>query len=93
MTGRAFRAVFIAILLTIAIASTVTVLIFNSTFAHNTIDYLSFFAALFLIADGFFKIRRYKNEPYFPNQLIRHLRIIIGTCIFTIHVMQYVYGI
>jgi len=78
---------------TIIIASIVTVFVFNSSLARNTVDYFSFAAALFLIAEGFYKIRHYKSEPYFPNQLVRHVRIIIGTCVFTIHVMQYVYGI
>lgn len=82
-----------AVVLSIVIAASVCVLIFNTAFAKNTIDYFSFFAALFLIIDGFYKIRRYRGEPYFPNQLLRHFRIIIGTCVFTIHVMQYVYGI
>ena len=43
--------------------------------------------------EGFYKIRHYKENPYFPDQFIRHIRIIIGTSVFTIHVMQYVYGV
>ena len=93
MNKNMFGILFVAILLTIAIASLVCVFIFNTDFARNTIDYFSFFAALFLIIDGFYKIRHYKSEPYFPNQLVRHFRIVIGTCVFTIHVMQYIYGI
>ncbi|MCQ9207662.1 MAG: hypothetical protein NG740_07270 [Omnitrophica bacterium] len=81
------------IALAIAIAVVTCASIFNTDFARNTIDYFSFFAAIFLIVDGFYKINHYRNEPYFPNQLIRHFRIIIGSCVFTIHVMQYIYGV
>jgi len=79
--------------LTIVIAIIITIFVFNTSFARNAIDYFSFVAALFLIVDGFYKIGHYKNDPYFPNQLIRHVRIIIGTCVFTIHVLQYAYGV
>ena len=81
------------IVLTIVIASVVTAFVFNTSFAHSTIDYISFLIAFFLIAEGFYKIKHYREELYFPNQLMRHVRIVIGTCIFTIHIMQYVYGV
>ena len=93
MSEKIFTIFIAVIIVTMLIAAYVTVKIFDTPFAHNTIDYFSFFAALFLIIDGFYKIRRYKNECYFPHALIRHIRIIIGTCIFTIHAMQYVYGV
>jgi len=78
---------------TLAITALVCVLVFDSSFAQRTVDYFSFAAALFLIIDGFYKIHHYKGDPYFPNQLIRHIRIIIGVSIFSIHVMQFVYGV
>lgn len=93
MKTNIFRVTLVVILLTMLMTIAITVLIFNSSFAHNTIDYFSFAAALFLIIDGVYKISRYRIERYFPNQFIRHIRVIIGTCIFTIHVMQYVYGV
>jgi len=77
----------------IAITSFITIFVFNTPFAHNTIDYFSFAAALYLVVEAIFKICRYRQEPYFPNQIFRHVRIIIGTCVFTIHVMQYIYGV
>lgn len=83
----------IGILLTIAIAGALCAYTFDTPFSKNTIDYFSFIAALFLIIDGFYKIRRYKSEPYFPNHFVRHLRIVIGACIFTIHTMQFIYGV
>jgi len=82
----------VAIAFTILIAAAITIAVFNTPFARSTVDYFSFFAGAFLVADGFYKIRRYADESYFPDQFIRHLRIIFGTCIFTIHFMQYVYG-
>jgi len=78
--------------LIVLIAAAITAAIFNTSFARGAVDYFSFFAGLVLVADGFYKIHRYADEPYFPNQFIRHLRIIFGTCIFTIHFMQYLYG-
>ena len=93
MTGKTFRVITLVITVTVLIAAGTTVIVFNTSFIRNTIDYFSFFAGIFLMIDGFYKIRRYASEPYFPNQLIRHMRIIFGTCIFTIHCMQYLYGV
>ena len=93
MKKKIFPIAFTIIMITVAIAGAVCAYIFNTPFARGTIDYFSFFAAGFLIIDGFYKIRHYKNEPYFPNHFIRHFRIIIGACILTIHVMQFVYGV
>ena len=93
MNKNIFMIVIISVLVTMGLASSITVLIFNTPFAQNTVDYFSFAVALFLVIDGFYKIRRYRNEPYFPNHLMRHLRILIGVCIFTVHVMQYIYRI
>ena len=92
MSGKAFVTEMIAIALTALIAAVITAVVFNTPFAHSTVDYFSFFAGFVLVADGFYKIRRYADEPYFPTQFIRVLRIIFGTCIFTIHFMQYLYG-
>lgn len=83
----------LSVFVTVLTAAMITVVVFNTPFAHDTVDYFSFIAALFLIVEGVYKIRRYRGEPYFPNQFIRHLRVIVGTCIFTIHIMQYIYGI
>ncbi len=93
MTEKALKAVMICAALTVLIAAAITAAIFRTPFARSTVDYFSFFAGFVLIVDGFYKIRRYADEPYFPNQFIRHLRIIFGTCIFTIHIMQYLYRI
>ena len=83
-------------LISIAIIAVLTawivVMVFNSAFAKATIDYFAFFAAAFLIIDALYKITR-RSEPFFPNQLIRFVRLIIGVCIFMIHALQFVYGV
>lgn len=71
----------------------ITTAIFNTAFARITVDYFAFIASIILIVDGSYKIFIYKNDPYFPNHFIRHLRIIIGVCIFTIHLLQVIYGV
>lgn len=93
MNKKIYAAVAIFVMASFPITVFITRGIFNSSFARATVDYFSFGAALFLIIDGLYKINRYKNEPYLPNNIIRHIRIIIGTSIFTIHVLQYVYGL
>ncbi len=86
------RAKMVVIAFTILVTCAACVGLFHTSFAKNTIDYFSFFAALFLIIDGIYKIRHYRSEPYFPGHLVRHIRIIIGSSVFTIHLMQYIYG-
>ena len=87
------RSLFVVIAVTIAITGATCAFIFNSAFAKKTIDYFSFGAAAFLVIEGLYKIRRYRNDPYFPAQLMRHVRIIIGASVFSIHIMQCVYGV
>jgi len=93
MTKKTMAIALISISITVAIAGSIVTYLFDTPFARNTIDYFSLAAALFLIIEGFYGIKRYKNEPYLPNQLLRHIRIIIGTCVFTIHLLQYIYGL
>lgn len=76
-----------------ALAAIITVRVFNALFAKNTVDYFSFAVALFLVGDEIYRIVRYRKETYLPSQLMRHARIIIGVCVFTIHLMQRVYSI
>ena len=93
MNKKVFTAVMSCVMVTIAITAVIATAVFKSPFAHRTVDYFSLAAALFLITEGLYKITRYRNEPYLPDHLVRHLRIIIGTCVFTIHIMQYIYGV
>ena len=93
MKGSPQRLLFAVIIATIAVTAAICALVFNSAFAKKTVDYFSFCAAAFLVIEGLYKIRRYRNEPYFPAQLLRHARIVIGASIFSIHAMQYVHGV
>jgi len=93
MNKNIFRAVIIFSLASALVASVICVLIFKSAFAERTVDYFSFLIALFLISESFYMIGRYRKEPYFPNHFFRCIRIIVGACIFTIHIMQHVYGV
>jgi len=93
MKANSFRISAIFILISSALAGFICAILFNTPFAKKTVDYFSFAAALFLMAEGFYAISCYRAEKYFPRQLLRHARIIIGVSIFTIHVMQVIYGV
>ncbi len=70
------------------VASTMVTIywIFGTSFARATVDWFAIFAGIFLIVEGAYKIAISK-EPFFPPQVIRAARIVIGACIFTVHVM------
>ena len=87
------RILFAGVFVTVAMTAVICALIFNTAFAKKAIDYFSFCAAAFLVIEGLYKIQRYGNEPYFPAQLLRHVRIIIGASVFSVHVMQCVYSV
>lgn len=86
------NAIMLLAIAVIILTSLVVIMIFNSRFAKMTVDYFAFYAGIFLISDALFKIIS-KNDRFFPYQLIRLMRLIIGVSIFTIHIMQYIYGI
>ncbi|MDD3088529.1 MAG: hypothetical protein PHT95_01100 [Candidatus Omnitrophica bacterium] len=52
------------------------------------IDWMAFFFGIFLIAEATTGIIRQKGT-YIPDQLARTFRIIIGTSVFTIHLLQF----
>ena len=80
------------IIFIIGVTAYIVVLVFNTKFAKVTIDYFAFFAAIFLITDALYKLFLRKDK-FLPQGLLRFIRLIIGVSIFTIHVMQMVYGI
>ncbi|MDD5634322.1 MAG: hypothetical protein PHW46_03500 [Candidatus Omnitrophica bacterium] len=61
---------------------------FDTPFALNTIDYFSFFVGTFLITEASYKIFTSRQTPL-TGQVPRLIRIIFGTCVFTIHLLQY----
>ena len=62
--------------------------LFDSQFAKLTIDWFAFFAGIFLIVEGLYKILTSKMAAPF-NQFLRFIRVAIGICIFTIHLLQF----
>lgn len=75
-----------------AIAAATTAIIFKTHFAKVTIDAWSFGASLFLIVEAFYRMCT-TNDEFWPNQVMRLIRIVIGICIFTIHTCQVIYGV
>lgn len=68
--------------------------VFSSQIMEITIDYKDYFAfsaGIFLIAEGLYGISG-SRAPLFPGQFLRILRVMIGTCLFTIHLLQFMHG-
>jgi len=80
-----------ALIICIIITAAITTGVFNSRFAHLTIDAWAFGASLFLIFEALYKMLTLK-ENLWPNQFMRFIRMVIGVCIFTIHTCQVIYG-
>ena len=72
----------------IAVTCAVTCRVFGSAFAEITIDYFAFFAGIFLVSEGLYRMISSKGAS-FLDQLLRAFRVIIGTCVFTIHLLQF----
>ena len=86
------QGILISAVILAATAATITAIIFKTRFAKTTIDVWSFGASSFLMIEALYKIYITKDK-FWPNQLFRLLRIIIGICIFTIHTCQVIYGV
>ncbi|MFH1665015.1 MAG: hypothetical protein ABIA77_02590, partial [Candidatus Omnitrophota bacterium] len=84
------RSLYASITLTLLILITLAVTwqVFDSRFAEVTIDWFAFLAGIFLIVDGVNKIL---HSPFqsFQDQFLRSFRVVIGTCVFTIHLLQF----
>jgi hypothetical protein len=80
----------LAVLMTLAFIATCRS--FDTKFANSTIDWFSFLAGTFLVTESVYKMRKFRS-PFFPNQLSRGVRIIIGTDIFAIHLIQFIWGV
>jgi len=55
-----------------------------------TIDFLAFFAALFLVIEGFARIFEHKSASL-KRQSTRIIRIAFGCAILTLHVIQFLH--
>ena len=78
----------VTILVLITIAFCAICYLFDTPFAEATIDWFAFLAGIFLIIEGLYAMKT-RGGPFLPDQLLRILRIIIGTCVFTIHLLQF----
>jgi len=78
----------IALLMLSAATFILTCRVFDSRFADITIDYFAFFAGIFLFSEGTFSLLRSPFQTPF-DILSRGLRVIIGVCVFTIHLLQF----
>lgn len=54
------------------------------------IDYLAFFAALFLVVEGFARILEHPNASL-KRQFTRVLRVVLGFAIITLHIIQFLH--
>jgi len=59
-----------------------------SPLTQSLIDWTAFAAGIFLMTEGTFRIFSTKN-PSLPTQLLRGTRLTIGTCVFAIHLLQF----
>jgi hypothetical protein len=76
----------IAALLTLTFI--VTCKVFDSNFAEATIDWFAFLAGIFLMVEAIYKLATDKAANL-TNKSLRIFRAVIGTCVFTIHLLQF----
>ncbi|MEA3489360.1 MAG: hypothetical protein U9R44_03335 [Candidatus Omnitrophota bacterium] len=91
---RGFRVVIGFWIFTIHLFQFMKYRVFSAQIAEITIDYKDYFpflAGIILVADGLYRISRSK-ALFFPDQFLRIIRIVIGTCLFTIHLLQFMHS-
>ncbi|MDD5634321.1 MAG: hypothetical protein PHW46_03495 [Candidatus Omnitrophica bacterium] len=76
------------IILLIAAAALGSFFIYRSPYAGIIIDCVAFVAGIFLLFEASYKIIISKRS-IFPGQLNRVFRAVIGMCIMTIHLLQF----
>ena len=78
----------VSIMLVLAVvAGCVVIWLHDTRLANVSIDWLAFLAGGFLVTEGAYGIIR-SHTPFFPDQFLKTIRIIIGVNIFTIHLIQ-----
>ena len=80
--------ILIALLIIITAGGAATCQLFDTLTADLIIDWVAFIAGIFLIVEGLYKIFSSKN-PSLRDQICRAVRVLIGTCVFTIHLLQF----
>ena len=78
----------IIVISAVAIAGSVICELFETNFAESTIDWFAFLAGAFLVIEGSYKIFKTRDK-FFPDQFLRLVRVSIGMCVFTIHLLQF----
>ena len=63
--------------------------VYNAPYSEIIIDYIAFFAGIFLAIEAIYTIVL-SNNIVWPHQLSGLLRLAIGTCIFSIHTLQFI---
>ncbi|MFC1668479.1 hypothetical protein ACFL1T_03755 [Chlamydiota bacterium] len=79
---------FITSVLLMAITAFFTYKTFFASFGPVLVDYVAFLAGIILVMDATLAFRNNK-ESRKSSFVFPFIRIIIGVCIFTIHLMQY----
>ncbi|MBD3379508.1 MAG: hypothetical protein GF408_03490 [Candidatus Omnitrophica bacterium] len=83
------RTVWVLLLFLLLVTTfSVTCFVFESPFAEATIDWFAFLAGIFLMSEGLYKIIT-RKDGFFPEQFLRAVRAVIGMCVFTIHLLQF----
>ena len=68
-------------------AACVVIWLHDTRIANMSIDWLAFLAGAFLMIEGAYGIIK-SRTPFFPDQFLKAIRIIIGVNILTIHLIQ-----
>ena len=74
-------------LVLVVLAACVVCWLHDTRLANMSIDWLAFLAGAFLIIEGAYGIVK-SRTPFFPDQFLKTIRIIIGVNILTIHLIQ-----
>jgi hypothetical protein len=60
----------------------------EAPFTQAAMDWFVFFSGIFLVVEGTCRILTAK-APLLRDQIMRTVRVVIGACIFTIHLLQF----
>jgi len=82
--------ILIAALVTAAFIATCRM--FDTGLADLTIDWLSFAAGIFLVLEAGYKRRMFPSDPALIH-VLRAFRMVVGACIFMVHLAQFIWGI
>lgn len=64
--------------------------LFHPYIVRLTIDWSALFFGIFLMCDGVWSIHAHYNNGELKDQLLRLARTLVGTCVLTIHILQFI---